>query len=67
MEKVTFMTSMLNAVAQFQLISWKRSQYLIALILMISLSPPPCWGYAQKIYVIQLILQLMPNPNRASN
>jgi len=35
MEKFTFMTSMLNAVAQFQLISWKSSQYLDALIFMI--------------------------------
>jgi len=36
------MISMLNAVAQFQLISLKRSQYLVTLILMITLSPPPC-------------------------
>jgi len=29
MEKFTYMTSMLNAVAQFQLISWKSSQFSI--------------------------------------
>ena len=38
-EKFTFMTSMLNEIAQFQLISWKSSQYLDALILMITPSP----------------------------
>jgi len=47
---------MLNAVAQFQLISWKVSQYLVTLILMITLSPPPRWGYAQAKYAIKLIL-----------
>jgi len=56
----TFLTSTLNAVAQFQLISWKSSQYLVALILMFTLSPPPCWGYAQAKSVVKLILQLMP-------
>ena len=60
MEKFTFMTSILSAVAQFQLISWKSSQYLDALILMITLSPPPCWGYAQAKHVVKLILWLMP-------
>jgi len=39
MEKFLFMTSMLDAVAQFHLISWKSSSYLDALILMITLSP----------------------------
>jgi len=34
------MTDILNVVAQFQLISCKSSQYLVALILMITLSPP---------------------------
>jgi len=38
-ESFTFMTSMLNAVAQFQLISSRSSQYLVASILMITASP----------------------------
>jgi len=39
-EKFTFMTSMLNPLAQFQLIPWKSSQYLDSLNLMITPSPP---------------------------
>jgi len=54
-EKFRFMTSMLSAVAQFKLISWKGGQYLVALNLIIT-PPPPCWGYAQAKYVIRLIL-----------
>jgi len=27
---------------------------------MITLSPPPCWGYAQAQYVVKLTLYLMP-------
>jgi len=49
------LTSIFNAIAQFQLISWKSSQCLIAFSCDYSFTPP-CWGYAQAKYVIKLIL-----------